>query len=172
MDPAKMREALGLKADASDDEVRAALATAGLAPQAAPAELEPAATGDASQPKAGQPTASAKAVPGTMTIDASAWNEREVRIKRLEAEAAKRAREERDQVIAAAVQAGKFAPSRKEHWARLWDADPEGTRQVLAGLQANVVPVEATGYAGGEDEEFNAEFRQLFPPTSEPARKG
>lgn len=113
--------------------------------------------------------AASKKVAGTVTIDASAWDEREERIKRLEASAAKRARDERDDVIAAAVQDGKFPPARKEHWARLWDADSEGTREVLAGLAKNVVPVGALGIADDGGSAIDDEFAHLFPPTAKGA---
>jgi ATP-dependent protease ClpP protease subunit len=158
MDPAKIREALGLAPDVSDDEVKAAAQAAfGLA--AAP----PAAT----PPEAGPtPTPAAAATkPGMMTIDTMAWDQQQERIKRLEAQAAKQARDERDSVLAQAVQDGKFPPMRKDHWARLWDADSEGTRQVIDTLAKNVVPVEALGYANSADDaDWDAEFASLFPP--------
>jgi peptidoglycan hydrolase-like protein with peptidoglycan-binding domain len=136
MDPAKIREALGLSADASDEEVTSTLTAAGYVP-AAPEPVAAARTADA---------------PGTMRIDASAWQEREERIHRLEAAIAKQRENERDDVIAKAVKAGKFAPSRKQHWARVWDADPEGTRELIASLQSNVIPTAELGFADGETE--------------------
>lgn len=162
MDPAKLREGLGLDPGASDEDVRAALVAAGLATASISAADdegdEPAATGGQ------QAAAAAPRKAGTMTIDASAWDEREQRIKRLEAAAAKRAREERDDIIAAAVRDGKFAPARKPHWVRLWDADPDGTRVVIAGLARNVIPVEALGTAEEIDNALDDEFAHLFPP--------
>lgn len=181
MDPAKIREALGLAPGASDDEVRAALGSAGLvensqptgpapapAPQPAPSPTPgspaPSPDGPAPQPSTPRPTAA-----GTMVIDASAWEAQQEAIRRLEAADARRRRDERDQVINQAVQDGKFAPARKDHWARLWDADPEGTREVINGLQKNVIPTAALGYAGdGADTDFDLEFAGLFPPS----RKG
>jgi len=135
MDPAKIREACGLPPTASDDEVRSALAAANLVP-AAP---EPVA-------------ASAKDAPGMLRIDAAAYEEGQNRLKRLEAEAQRHRDGERDQIITAAVKAGKFGPTRKPHWVRLWNADPEGTREVIASLKAGVIPVEESGYADGETE--------------------
>jgi hypothetical protein len=167
-DPAKLREGLGLAPDSSDEELNAALlaasgaGTSTTAPTTAPAST----TSTTPEAPAAEPVAAA-ATPraaGTMVIDASAWDEREARIKRLETEAAKRARDERDQVIASAVQEGKFAPNRKEHWVRLWDADPEGTRQVIAGLQKNVIPVESLGFTDDTDATIDNEFAHLFPP--------
>jgi ATP-dependent protease ClpP protease subunit len=156
MDPAKIREALGLAPDVSDEQVFATLASA--RPVTPSTEAEPTPTAKPAAP-----------VTGTMTIDVSAWNEQQVRIKRLEAADARRRRDERDQVIAQAVADGKFAPARTEHWARLWDADPEGTRQVIDGLARNVIPVAALGYDADRDGvDIDEEFASLFPP----AQKG
>jgi hypothetical protein len=38
----------------------------------------------------------------------------------------------RERVLDAAVAAGKFLPSRRSHYAAMYDADPAGTEQVLA----------------------------------------
>lgn len=108
-----------------------------------------------------------KVTTGTMVIDADAWEAQQERIRRIEAAEAQRRRDERDAVIASAIKEGKFLPGRAEHWKRLWDADPEGTRQVIDGLTRNVVPVLAMGYAGGPDDDgIDEEFAHLFPPTT------
>jgi len=152
VDLAKLREALGLAQDVSDDEVTASALAALQPPAAPPAETPPVPAATASKP-------------GTMTLDVTAWDEQQDRIKRLEAQAAKQSRDERDKVIAEAVTDGKFAPARKEHWARLWDADPEGTREVIDSLAKNVVPVAALGYAtDAVNDDFDREFASLFPP--------
>jgi ATP-dependent protease ClpP protease subunit len=156
MDPAKIREALGLTASAPDDEVKAALVTAGLATAAAPPpapEPDDDAETDTPAPKA---KPKAKPTAGVMNIDASVWEETQTRMKALEAQAARQAREDRDKVIAQAVSDGKFAPARKGHWAKLWDNDPEGTRDTIGQLAKNVVPLSALGYdldAGAENDE-------------------
>lgn len=110
------------------------------------------------------PTPAVKNVAGTVTVDQAAWDQREDRIKRLEAADQRRRQDERDQVIDQAVQDGKFPPNRKDHWKRLWDADSEGTRQALDGLAKNVINVEALGYANANDEALDDEFKHLFPP--------
>ena len=148
MDPAKIREALGLSADASDEEVRTGLVAAGLVSEPTPEPQQ-------------QPVTASATKPGTMTIDVAAWNEQQERIKRLEAADARRRVEQRDQVIASAVQEGKFPPARKAHWQRLWDADPEGTRVVIDGLARNVMPVMASGYDGDADDLDN-EYAALY----------
>jgi hypothetical protein len=156
MDPAKFREALGLSDDVSDDEVMEALAIAGFQPASDPPEAAPVAA-----------SARPVAKPGTMVIEASAWDALQERTKSLEARDALRRRDERDQIITVAVQEGKFAPARREHWVRLWDADPEGTRQVIDTLAKNVMPVMASGYAGDaevEEDELDREIARLSPP--------
>jgi len=157
MDPVKIREALGLDPGASDDDVKAALTTAGFVsdPPASP-------TSDPGLVHAS----------GLMRVDASAWQEREDRIKRLEAQAAKAREAERDQIIGQAVQAGKFAPARKEHWVRMWNADPEGARQLIDTLATNVVPVMASGYSTDNDEDMDADYAALFPPASRGGSRG
>jgi ATP-dependent protease ClpP protease subunit len=178
VDPAKIREALGLAADASDDQVKEALVSAGFTAQPnPPTDQAPASVTDSatSADPAPRPDPAPKAdlvhAAGTMTIDVAAWQEREERIKRLEAVDARRRRDERDQVIANAVQDGKFPVSRKEHWVRLWDADPEGTREVINGLTKNVVPVDALGYDTDRDgTSIDDEYKHLFPPAY--TRKG
>jgi hypothetical protein len=154
-----LRTKLGLADDAplEPSQVLAAISDPGSAPQ--DKKDEPDTPADKPAPK----------VAGTMTIDASAWSEREDRIKALEASAAKHAREERDQVIDAAVRDGKFAPARKEHWARLWDADPEGTRAVLDTLAKNVINLQELGMSEADGDAIDDEYRHLFPPT---AKKG
>jgi hypothetical protein len=171
MDPAKLREGLGLAPDASDEEVNAAMQAALGATAATDAPTDGAAT-DTAPAASLTAAASTPRVAGTMWIDASAWDAQQERIKRLEADAARRARDERDEVIAAAVRDGKFAPIRQEHWVRLWDADPDGTRQVLAGLQKNVIPVEALGFADETGSDLDEEFAHLFPPVSSGKKKG
>jgi ATP-dependent protease ClpP protease subunit len=151
---ATLRSKLGLADDATLEPSQVLAAIADMTPQEPKKDPETLAV---------QPTA--KTAAGTMVIDASAWEAQQEAIKRLEAKQAKHDRDERDDIIAQAVREGKFAPARKEHWARLWDADPEGTRQVIDGLTKNVIPVDALGFTAEDDESIDAEFASLFPTT-------
>jgi len=162
----ELRNKLGLADDQelSPDAVLAALG------EPASAGDQPTNDGGNPPPAPPAPGASAPRASGTITVDQAAWDEREDRIKRLEANDAKRRRDERDQVIAQAVRDGKFPPARKDHWVRLWDADPEGTREAIAGLARNVVPVTEIGVMDGDDEAIDQEFAHLFPPV--PTTKG
>jgi hypothetical protein len=103
---------------------------------------------------------------GVMLVETEAWKGLNDRVAK--SESYRRAQEvkERDTVIASAVSDGKFTVARADHWRRLWDADPEGTRDVLATLRPNVVPVNDIGQPGsGIDEAMlEDEYKALFPP--------
>jgi hypothetical protein len=102
---------------------------------------------------------------GVIAVDQERWDQLNNRVKDAEAYQKRQQVKERDQVIAQAVRDGKFSAARKQHWARLWDVDPEGTREVLAGLQKNVIPVSDLGTAaGGEDDLLEEEYKAIFPP--------
>lgn len=94
---------------------------------------------------------------GVVAVEASALAELQ-RNARLGAAAYERQRiAERDAYIDGAIAAGKFAPARKDHWVRSWEADPDGTKATLDGLEPGlVVPVAAAGRAGTGDEDPNA----------------
>lgn len=152
---ATLRSKLGLADDATLEPSQVLAAIADVTPQE-PKKVDP-------ETPVEKPAA--KQVAGTMVIDASAWDAQQESIKRLEAKQAKHDRDERDDVIAKAVKDGKFAPARKDHWAKLWDADPEGARQVIDGLTKNVIPVEALGFGLEDtDDTFEAEFAGFFGP--------
>lgn len=55
--------------------------------------------------------------------------------------------EHRDRVLNDAITSGRIPASRREHYASLWQADPEGTEQVLNALAPGLVPVEEMGHA-------------------------
>ena len=166
-DAAKLREALGLPADASTDKVTEALMASGLvANQSEPTPApDPAPQLDGPKPEDELVTASAAAKsPATVVIASSVWEETQNTIKKLSAFVDDTKRGERDTVIASAVEAGKFFPSQKKHFARLWDADPEGTRALIEGLATNPALAAASGYAELDDKEFDREIGGMFPP--------
>lgn len=146
-DPTEIREVLGLGPDASDDEVRASF--------------------DEAFPPTATPVA-ASAAPGTIVLASSTYEQMQRDIKALTDHVAKTKRDERDEVIARAVVAGKFTPAQKQHFSRLWDADPDGTRNLIDTLTPNsALAVMASGYAGdveGEPDELDREIARLSPP--------
>lgn len=190
MDPVKIREALGLPADASDADVKRALAAAGLTPDPAtppdpsqpPPPPGPDPVGDPGQPNPApapsgavdlprdvpQPLAAAAAAAGAVVLDKGVWNELQDRVKVGEHAARRLHEQDRDNIIAAAVNEGRIPPANKDYWARLWDRDPKGTTDVIASLQRNLIPVQATGYMGSlGDDDAPDPYAPLFPPTAD-----
>jgi hypothetical protein len=162
MDPAKIREALGLAPDVSDDEVRAAAQAAfGLA--AAPAAAAPAAP---TPPATGQaPATPTAAVPGTVVVSESMWAQTQEQLRSLAAFVDKTKRDERDTVIDQAIRDGKFTPAQRDHFAKLWDSNPDGTRAVIDSMLRNsAFAVTALGHANGNDDEFEREYQALVAP--------
>jgi hypothetical protein len=156
----------GLKVDFTDEQNKALRAALGLAEDA---ELTPdgvITAAAALREQANQKVAAAgrAGLPeGTIIVEKEAWDGLNKRVDDGEAYRKRQAVKERDTVIASAIGAGKFSVARRDHWARLWDADPEGTRQVLAGLQKNVVPVGDIGAPGTTDpDDVDEEYRTLF----------
>jgi peptidoglycan hydrolase-like protein with peptidoglycan-binding domain len=157
MDPAKFREALGLD-DASDDEVMEALAAAGFVPQSEPPKDGPEA----------QPIAASAVPPGMIVLASSVWDENQKTIKTLSDFVAKSKRNERDEIIAKAIQAGKFTPAQRKQISDQWDLNPDATRSFIDIMTPNAqLAVMASGYAGdveGQDDELDREIARLSPP--------
>jgi len=106
---------------------------------------------------------------GVMIVEREAWESLQKRVEQGEEFRARKSREERDDVIGAAIRSGKFSKAREVHWARLWDKDPEGTREVIAGLTPNVVPTKDIGSPGmGDEDLLDEEYLALFPPNRKP----
>ncbi|GAA3172524.1 phage protease [Nonomuraea roseoviolacea] len=145
---ADLRAKLGLPADADLDP---AALLAGV-------EKLAASSGD------GSPGTKSKNLPGTITVDRQVWDDQQKRIRKLEDIAASQQRTERERMVDDAIKAGKFAPSRRDHWLRLAEADPVGTATVLAGLTPGTIPVSDLGLPGGDSIDLDAEFAGLFPP--------
>lgn len=164
---AKYREVLaGLPDGSSDDEVKTALASAGfVAPQIEPvAAPEPVAASAPAEPVAAAPVPPV-GTPGTVVLSDSVWEETQKTIAKLSSFVDQTKRDERDTVIASAVEHGKFTPAQKQHFARLWDADPDGTKALIEGLTPNsALAIAASGYADLDDKEFDREFAGFFPP--------
>jgi hypothetical protein len=122
----------------------------GTAPVEGKGNGKVAATGITSTEEAGRvPQTTAMTLPdGTIMVDKATWDEVAGQARQ-GAELAARTRDtERDEYLNHAIKAGKFPPSRKEHWLTAWKADPEGTRGVIESLAPGLVPVEARGTAG------------------------
>jgi hypothetical protein len=152
-----LRERLGIEdAELDEDALLAALDEA-LAERAD----NPDRTGELAEPAA----AVASLPPGTVAIDEATLAELREQAAQGVAARAQQVTEARDRALDDAVKAGKFPPARREHWATLWDADPDGTRQTLAALAEGTVPLADIGEPGGLDtgaSSEDAEFDRLF----------
>jgi hypothetical protein len=85
---------------------------------------------------------------GTVTLDQAAYEE-------LKAGAALARKHEGEQTTArvketveAAVMDGRIPPARREHWTKALEADFEGSKTVIDGLERGLVPLEARGSGG------------------------
>lgn len=110
------------------------------------------------------PGKTTKNAPGTVVVDQQVWDDMQARINRLEDIRASQQRSDRERMVDEAIQAGKFAPSRRGHWLRIAEADPEGTATVLAGLTAGSIPISDLGELGDDTVTIDTEFASLFPP--------
>lgn len=155
MDSAKIREALGLAADASDDDVLAAATALRQPPTPTP---DPTSTPVGPVQPVNIPEGS-----GVVAVDRSILAELQASAKKGEAAYAEMQKNRRDTVIAHAIEHGKFAPARREHWEALWDADPVGTEKQIKDLSAGLVPLKASGYPGTETAEQDEQYFRLFP---------
>jgi hypothetical protein len=164
MDPAKIREALGLTAEAPDTEVQAALAAAGLAPAPASTEPAPAPTGGVNADEVLPPVQPTAASGDAVLLDPVQYNALRTSAARGE-EAWRKMREaECGAVLDAAIKAGKFPPARREHYEKLWAADPDGTKDMVEKLAANVIPIMTSGYPGvGDETEQEMAYAAMYP---------
>ena len=72
---------------------------------------------------------------------------------------------DRDEYLDRAVRAGKFPPARLGHYRTMFDADAEGARTIIDGLEAGLVPVDsaALGHSGNvEAMSDDAIWTELF----------
>lgn len=115
-----------------------------------PATPEPA---PATEPQAGQPVLVDAEALSALRADAAAG--REARDTQLE--------ESDDRVLTSAVQAGKFPPSRKDHFMKLMKADREGTIALINSLEENVVPLTARGVQSEDNEGQGSLNGEAYP---------
>lgn len=170
MDPKKLRETLGLSEDASDEDVTAKLTELQAAQKPAGETGEPAPEGEPQPDDEGEgskkdPALAAseglKIPDGMVLVDAATFEQTKTGATRANELWEERERTERDTAIRAAVDVGKFPPARAAHFAKLWDADKEGTKAIIAALQSGVIPVTELGTS--EDGEANLATAEAYP---------
>jgi hypothetical protein len=139
---------LGLADDATEEQIKDELAKPVGDPPAGdpPAGDPPVGDPPAGDPPAGDPPAGEET--GTVTLDQAAYEE-------LKAGAALARKHEGEQTTArvketveAAVMDGRIPPARREHWTKALEADFEGSKTVIDGLERGLVPLEARGSGG------------------------
>lgn len=111
-----------------------------------------------------EPAAQTAPAPGTVVLDEEQYNS-----LRNDAAAGREARQQqladsRRALVDNAVQDGRIAPARREHWLNALEADP-GAAEVLANLEKGLVPLAAAGYTGGVDEssDEDAIYSKFYP---------
>jgi ATP-dependent protease ClpP protease subunit len=110
------------------------------------------------------PTAPVAAAPGTVVLDEAQYTDLQAAVAE-----GRQARQEqlaanRLAVVNAAVQDGRIAPARRDHWVNALAADP-GMAETLAGLEKGLVPVSAAGYVGGVNESTDEDklYSKFYP---------
>jgi len=160
MDPVKIREALGLSADASDEDVKAKLAEGGLIAASAPARQEPETPGGLTKADIDKITAA-----GAVVVDPAILQELQEGVHRGDAAWKQLHEQNRDRILDEAVRAGKFPPARRKHWELLYQSDPEGTTAQINQLAAGLVPTSPLG-SGADltmDHENDTIYASLYP---------
>jgi hypothetical protein len=105
-------------------------------------------------------------------VSTSVFDDMQKTIRELSEHVAKNKRDERDAVLNQAVADGKFRPHQLGDFAKMWDQDPDVTRNLVDRMTPNsALAIAALGYANElEDDSLDAEFAGLFPPTNEKGR--
>ena len=101
-----------------------------------------------------QPTpvaAAAAAAPGTVTVPAEVWEQVQANAAAGAEVAQATEVTRRSGIVSAAVNEGRIAPAQSEHYARMFESDPEGTERLLTaavtegGLMPGTIPVTERG---------------------------
>jgi hypothetical protein len=173
-DPKDLRTKLGLAADASDEQVQAALlAKAGItaeepapapAPDPAPAPTPEPAPAPAPDPAPAPAEPGATVIPfpggklpeGMVLVDANALGQLTEVAAKAGTFIESQEKKDREALVLAAVADGQIPPARKDHWLDLLEKDP-GSSAVLASLAKNVVPVSERGHGHSPDQSATIE---------------
>lgn len=181
-----IKKKLGLSEDASEDEVLAKLdaksdetdpaeqAADDNASVQAPGESEGNPADQGPETATPSPTEQAPAEPvaasGAVTVDPEtlASLQRDAAAGRVARE--KQVEDERNKLVDEAIKAGKFPPSRRDHWLTSLKHDPEGAQAAIASLEPGLVPVEEKGSAPAEEQLAVAAYPQEWLSPAERAR--
>lgn len=139
-DTLNLRERLGLKADASDEEVTAKL-DAVLNNSETEEETE---TEEVKEKEEAEEVTTA---PGTVLVDEEQFNALKAAAEQGQQARAQQLAEHRNTLVVNAVADGRISPARKADWLATLENDP-GAEATLNALPKGLVPVEAKGYTG------------------------
>ena len=189
---AELRQVLGLSAESTDDEVTAALAARegdeetppaenggnGDGDESTPAETPDEGEGDETEtPDETETAPPAETTPpaasgGIVSIDAETLRDLREKAEQGAAARTEQVKSHRERTLSAAVKAGKFPPSRLDHYRGLFKADPKGTEDLIGGLADGLVPVDERGSSADTGATASAvtedEMLLLFPGTYRP----
>jgi hypothetical protein len=171
-DPAKLREALDLASDASEEEVRTALVAAGFS-AAPPPDPQPQAS--ASEAKDLDSLRKQASKLGVELVESDNLAEMRARQDRQEAFIAQVRAQERDKIVDEAIKDGRIPPSKRATWIANWDANPDVVKSLVAQLTPGLVPMAELGYGIDLEDDDNllngmpSEFAGMWP---QPAGKG
>ena len=184
---ADVKKKLGLPEDATEDQILTALdaksdetdpaeqAADDNASVQAPGESE----GNPSEqgPETATPTPTESEAPaepvaasGAVTVDPEtlATLQRDAAAGRVARE--KQVEEERCKLVDEAIKAGKFPPSRRDHWLTSLKHDPDGAKEAIASLEPGLVPVQEQGAAPADDQLAVAAYPAEWLSPAERAR--
>lgn len=158
-DTLNLRERLGLKAEASDEDVAAKL-DAVLKNSDAPAE-EPDEGDEPDEEKTDEPTQA----PGTVLVDEGQFNALKAAAEQGVQARSQQLAEHRNTLVTDAVNDGRISPARKADWLNTLENDP-GAEATLAGLPKGLVPVAPRGYTGSlgdvHEDDDDATYNNLY----------
>jgi hypothetical protein len=126
--------------------------------------------GAGSQPGTGTEPATAAATNNVITLDRAAYDQLKQGAAAGAAARQQQLTQERAAFLDAAVRAGKFPPARREHWEKLYIADPDGTKATIASLADGLVPVTELGNGGSGPAEAEA-YPEGWLPANARSRK-
>jgi hypothetical protein len=163
LDMDALRSRLGLPEDATEEQINEALT-------AEPEGTEPEPPAEDAQTRESQTPEPVAASDGmTVTLDAGVLAELQRQAAEGSAARAEQVTEQREKVLAAAIKAGKIAPSSKDAWRSKLQETPEATAAELDKLPAGLIPVDETelGNGGSESADASAYPDNWFPELRE-----
>lgn len=176
---------LGLPADATPDQIKAAVLeqapatpsedvnpesqpqTPATEPGAQPAQAPPVgvpAQTPPAAPDAVPATTQGLTVPdGMVLVDAATLEEMRSGIAASNALVKRTEKSDRDEVLDGAIRAGKFGKGRRAHYEGLLLSDPVGGKATISSLEPGLVPVAEKGEGGSVVEAGSAEDQNAYP---------